>query len=58
MLVLVLAVAAAGHTSDIVISVAMARVFCSCRKSNKTDKNVKIFEHIDLPKSQWVLCQH
>jgi hypothetical protein len=27
-------------------------------KSNKIDKNVKIFEHIDLLRSQWVLCQH
>jgi hypothetical protein len=39
-------------------SVVMACMFCSCRKSNKIDKYFKIFEHIDLPKSRWVLCQH
>jgi hypothetical protein len=27
-------------------------------KSNKIDKNVKIFKHIDLLRSRWVLCQH
>jgi hypothetical protein len=39
------------------ISVAVARIFHFC-KSNKIDKILKIFEHIDLPNSQWVLCKH
>jgi hypothetical protein len=38
-------------------SVTVARIFHFC-KSNKIDKILKILEHIDLPKSQWVLCKH